>query len=173
MSNLNPLPLAAAARLKFLDPQKTRFFMAGATLRLTVIDECSYLKVSVVRAFPLSKPQKYFSVRDNAGEEIGMLAGLEGLDAESRRCVEAELERRYLVATIQRILDVTERFGVVEWEVDTDRGSCKFTTRDMREHVLRPFPGYYLFLDVDGNRYDVPDINKLDARSRAWLLRHL
>lgn len=172
-SEVKPMALTEAAQLRFLNPKTLRFFTAGATLRLTVENECSYLKVTVMRVFPLSQPQRYLSVRDDDGKEIGMIVNPEALDAENRRLVEADLERRYLVSTVQRILAVQERFGVVDWEVDTQRGLCKFTTRDLRDSVLHPFPGHYLFTDVDGNRYNVPDINDLDPKSRAWLLQHL
>lgn len=170
---VKPLSLAETAQLKFLDPKKLRFFTAGATLRLTLEHECSYLKVAVLRAFPLSQPRRYLSIRDAGGAEIGMLVNPEALDPESRRLVEADLERRYMVSCIHRILAMKERFGVVEWDVETHRGSCKFTTRDLRDNVLHPQPDQYLFTDVDGNRYTVININGLDPQSRAWLLQHL
>ncbi len=172
-SAVHSLALAEAAQLKFLDPGKLRFFTAGATLRLTIENECSHLKVAVLRAFPLSRPGCYLSIRDAGGKEIGLLADLEALDPESRRRVEADLERRYLVACIHRVRAVKERFGVVEWDVETQRGPCKFTTRDLRDNVLHPLPGRYLFTDVDGNRYTVANLEGLDSQSQAWLLQHL
>ncbi len=163
---------ADTLQLRVFDPHKIRFSAAGATLRLTLENECSFLKVSVLRAFPLSRPQQYWSVRSHS-KEIGMIINPEELDAESRRLVGAELERRYMVSTVQRVLSIKERFGVVDWKVDTQRGQRVFTTRNLRENVLRPYSGQYLFTDVDDNRYTVPDINALDPQSRAWLLRHL
>ena len=168
-----PLSLAEAAQLRFLDPGKLRFFKVGATLRMTIEDEACWLKVSVLRAFPLSVPAGYFSVRDGGGKEVGMLTDLEALVPASRALVEAELERRYLVSVIHHVLSVKERFGTVDWDVETNRGRCKFTTRDLRENVLRPMPGHYLITDVEGNLLEVPDLNALDSRSRSLLLRHL
>ena len=147
--------------------------MTGATRRLTVEDEVSWLKVVVLRAFPLTDPTVYLSVRDGTNKEIGMLKTLDGLDSDSRRVVEADLARRYMVATIFRVVSVKERFGTVDWEVETHRGRCRFTTRELRENALRPAPGHYLLTDVENNRYEVPDLNALDAESQASLLRHL
>jgi hypothetical protein len=107
------------------------------------------------------------------GKEIGLIVNPAEMDADSRRLVAAELERRYLVSTLRRIISVRERFGIVEWEAETQRGKCQFTTRNLRENILNPSPGYYLWTDVEGNRYTIPDINELDTRSRDWLLRHL
>lgn len=165
--------LAEAAQLTLLDPAKLRFFKAGAALRLTIDGDRSLLKVSVLRAFPLTKPGQYYSVRDGGGKEVGMLVHPEALEPESRALVEADLERRYMTTTVRKIRSVEERFGTVDWEVDTPRGRNRFTTRDLRDNVLRPAPGRILFTDVEGNRYEVPDMAALDTQSQTWLLRHL
>jgi hypothetical protein len=167
-----PTPLETAD-LRYLDPKSLRFFRHGAALRLTVEAESSYLKVTVVRAFPLSHPQRYLSVRAGENKEVGVLVDAAELDEENRRLVAEELERRYVVPVIRRVIRIKERFGTVDWEVETDRGLCRFTTRNMREKVVQPSPGRYLLTDVDDNRYDVPDLAALDPASQAWLMRHL
>ena len=140
---------------------------------MTLEDDCSYIGVAVLRVFPLSDPQRYVSVRDAANKEIGLIADIRELDAEGRRLVAAELERRYLVPVVRRVLAIVERFGTVDWTVETDRGLRSFTTRNMRESVVQPAPNRYLIADVDGNRYDVRDLTALDAASQAWLVRHM
>jgi uncharacterized protein DUF1854 len=161
------------ADLRYLDPKTLRFFRHGAALRLTIDEERSVLKVAVVRAFPLSYPQQYLSVRDGANKEVGLIVDTAELDDESRRWVAEDLDRRYVVPVIRRILTMKERFGTVEWEVETDRGVCRFTTRNTRDNVSQPSPGRYLLTDVEGNRYDVRDVTALDPASQAWLLRLL
>jgi len=168
-----PLSLAEAAQLRFLDPGKLRFFKVGATLRMTIEDEACWLKVSILRAFPLSIPTRYFSVRDGGGKEIGMLTDFDSLAPESRALAEAELERRYMVSILHRVVSVKERFGTVDWDVETSRGRCCFTTRDLRENVIRAGSGHFLLTDVENNRYEIPDLNELDPQSQASLLRHL
>jgi hypothetical protein len=95
------------------------------------------------------------------------------LPPDQRRLLDEELARRYVMPVIRSILAVKDRLGTVEWEVDTDRGRRRFATRDLREAVVRPAPERYILPDVEGNRYDVPDVRALDARSREWLLRHV
>jgi hypothetical protein len=165
--------LAEAAQLAFLDPAKLHFSRHGATLRLTIDGDRSVLQVSVLRAFPLSEPRGFLSVRDGGGNEVGVLVDPTSLGEEDRKIVEAELERRYLIPIIKRVAAVNERFGTVDWEMETDRGLCKFTTRNLRENVTHPSPRRVVLSDVDGNRYDVPDIGRLDAGSRAALFEHL
>jgi hypothetical protein len=167
------MDLVEAAQLRILDPRTFHLFKVGATLRMTIDGEASWLKVTVLRAFPLTQPTRYFSIRDGGGKEIAVLASLDGLDTDNRSLIEAEIERRYMVSVIHRILSVKERFGTVDWEVETHRGRCRFTTRDLRENCLRPSPGHYLITDVENNRFEVLDIEALDTVSQASLLRHL
>jgi len=162
-----------AADLRILEPRRLRFSRPGGRLCVTLEDDCSYIGVAVLRVFPLSDPQRYVSVRDAANKEIGLIADIRELDAEGRRLVAAELERRYLVPVVRRVLAIVERFGTVDWTVETDRGLRSFTTRNMRESVVQPAPNRYLIADVDGNRYDVRDLTALDAASQAWLVRHM
>jgi hypothetical protein len=158
--------------LRYLDPNALRFFRHGATLRLTVEDDRSVLKAAVARAFPLSHPERYLSVRDGDNKEVGLIIDAAELDEKSRRLVAEELERRYVVPVIRRVVAVKERFGTIDWDVETDRGLCRFTTRNTRENVAQPSPGRYLLTDVEGNRYDVRDLTALDAASQEWLMRH-
>jgi hypothetical protein len=168
-----PMSLAEASQICFLDPQKLKFSKVGAVLQLTVAGEKPFLKTIVSRVFPLSHPGRYLSVRDGDGGEVGIIRSLDDLDSDSRRLVEAELSRRYFMPVIHRIRKVIERFGTVEWHVDTDRGPCRFTTRDLREKVLRLDSGRYVLQDVDENRYEIPNTSRLDTKSLLSLLRHL
>jgi hypothetical protein len=60
-----PTPLSAeeATTLHYLTAADLEFFRHGAGLRLTVKNDRSYIKVSLVRIFPLSEPARYISVR--------------------------------------------------------------------------------------------------------------
>src|SRR6266542_3633232 len=154
---------------------RTTFAIAHrlSTLRLTVEEDRSYLKVSVLRAFPLSEPNRFLSVRDSANKEIGLIANPADLGAENRKLVEEELERRYLVPAVTRIIAAKERFGTVDWTIETDRGICRFTTRNLRENVQRPAPGRIILNDVDGNRYDIRNVGDLSRESQELLFRHM
>ena len=168
-----PVTLFEASQLVFLDARKLRFFKRGATLRLTVEEDRSYLKVSVLRAFPLSEPDRFLSVRDGANNEVGLIVNPADLGVENRKLVEEELERRYLVPAVTRIVAAKERFGTVDWTIETDRGVCRFTTRNLRENVQRPAPGRIILNDVDGNRYDIRNVDDLSLESQELLFRHM
>ncbi len=93
------------------------------------------------------------------GLQIGRASGL----------VRDELRRRYLVPQIQRILACRVRDEVVEWTVQTDRGRRKLLTKNLREQIKEPVPSRLTLLDVEGNRYDIPDVAALDPESRRRL----
>ena len=165
--------LVEASRLVLLDAGRLRFLAHGPILRLTIEDDRSYLRVSVLRAFPLSDPSHYLSVRDGQGNEVGLIAAPDALRPEDRALVERELDRRYLVPVVSRVVSARERFGTVEWTMETDRGLVRFTTRNLRENVQRPGPARIILNDVDGNRYDIRDVDTLSAASQELLFRHL
>jgi len=161
------------AELIWLDPKTLRFFKHKGVLRLTIGEERSYWKVSVYRCFPLTDPDKYISVRDAMNREIGLIRDLSELEPESQRVVKEELERRYLVPIIKRIVSVRERLGMLLWEVETDRGNRRFLTRAFQEGLEQPEPHRCVLVDLDGNRYYIPDITALDPISFALLKRWL
>ncbi|MBI4664160.1 MAG: DUF1854 domain-containing protein [Verrucomicrobia bacterium] len=169
----NPVTLVEASQLVFLDVTKLRFFKHGSTLRLTVDGDCSYPKVGIVRAFPLSEPSRFLSVRDGGDKEVGLIVNPAELTAENRKLVEEDLERRYLVPVVKRIVAAKERFGTVDWTAETDRGVCRFTTRNLRENVQRPAPGRIILNDVDGNRYDIRSLDDLSHECQQLLFRHM
>ncbi|MFW5857752.1 MAG: DUF1854 domain-containing protein, partial [Planctomycetota bacterium] len=110
-----PEPTAAATQepeeltLAFLDPARLSFRRQGTVLRLTIAEDRSYLRAAVRRVLPITHSDGFYSIRDAQDKEIGLLRSTGGLDAESRAAVEADLERRYLIPLIRRVVDATER----------------------------------------------------------------
>jgi len=127
--------------------------------------------VQFARAFPFSDPDHYISVQTREGKEIGMFRSLEGMSPESRRVLEEELERRYFIPIIQRLHSLTEEYGQLRWDVETDRGRRVFYVCNWRDNVHELSPVRYLIVAVDGSRYEIRDLSALDGRSRALLDR--
>jgi hypothetical protein len=168
-----PITLVEASKLVFLEPKKLRFEKQGVTLRLTIENDRSFPRVGVVRAFPLSDRNRFYSVRDSGDNEIGLILNPTDLSAENQNLIDEDLQRRYFVPSLKRILSAKERFGTVEWTVETDRGLCHFTTQNLRENVQRPAPARIILNDVDGNRYDIRNLDELNRDSQELLFRHL
>ena len=135
------------------------------TLRMSIGGDRSYLKVKVVRAAPLSQPERYIAFLDGKDEEICMVDDLAELDDEARGIIKEELERRYLTSTIQQVLSVRNEFGTSYWEVLSDRGEREFVVQNVAENAQWLGEHRLLLVDVDGNRFEIPDLEDLDKQS--------
>lgn len=155
---------------KMLDPRKIRLFREPPwALRLTIEGERSFLKVKVIRAFPLSNRDRYIGFMDEKNEEIGMIRDPEALDEDSRRIAQEELDRRYLGSVVRRIYSLRSEFGTSYWDVDTNRGRREFVVQSAQENVIRLGARHLAFVDVDGNRFEIPDVPRLDEKSQGLL----
>lgn len=156
--------------LEYLDPATLTFTKRGDALMLTVRNDRTYLKVRAVRAFPLSELHEFIGLLDAiSGHEIGMLRHLHNIDGEARLLVQQEIDKRYFVPRINRIIAAKKEFGAVYWDVETDRGNRQFILRGLRDSIHEIEPGRFLINDVDGNRFEIPQITDLDHKSQtAW-----
>lgn len=167
-------PAAATSELRFLDPARLRFARQGMSLTLTLAAEAmTYDQVIVLRSFPLSQPDRYWSIRNEKNEEIGMLADPAQLELDQRTLLLEELRRRYLLPAINRIINIREHFETLEWLVETDHGPWRFTTRQLRDNLRSPAVGRFIITDIEGNRFDIPNIAHLPLASQTLLLMHL
>ena len=169
-----PDPAAAAAvpppdELRFLDPATVAFRLDGQTLQMRGPGESDWREVTLARLFPLSDPTGWLAVADKDDKEVGIVADLGKLAPESVTAVRQALQLRYLVPQIRRIVACRDRLDGVEWTVETDRGETKFLIRQMHENVKQPISGRLMLTDVEGNRYDIPDVQALDPVSRALI----
>jgi len=150
-----------------LDPAGIQLRREGGRLQMQRDGE--WQPVSAVRLFPLSEQDRFISIVDEEQAEIGMLTVLDGLKGDQREMLEEELHRRYLTPIITEILSIRRRYDTSEWTVETDRGRAMFVMRNIREKVKEPLPRHLTLEDAEGNRFDIPDIEALDAASRRLL----
>ena len=134
-------------------------------LRLTIDKDRSYTSVKIVRAAPLSLPDRYISFLDSKDEEICMVEDLQDLSADVQAIVNEELERRYLTSIIEDVRSVRNEFGTSYWDVLTDRGEREFVVQNVAENAQWLGDYRLLLVDVDGNRFEIPDMQALDKRS--------
>jgi hypothetical protein len=163
------MPKEGSSELRLLDPAMVHFRREGPRVQLRLEGETDWREAHLVRLFPLTEPERWISVLDKEGQEVGVLVELKGLASEALHLVREELRRRYLVPQISRILACRDRFELAEWTVQTDRGKRTFLTRNLREQVKEPMASRLMLTDVEGNRFDIPDVAALDPDSRRWI----
>lgn len=158
----------AAGELE-LEKVSRLFYAPVGRLRLEHEGQC-YLECRPAWASPLSYPGQYLALLDGRGREILMYKdpGTE-MDPAMWEVVQEELKQRYLNGVIHRVLDSKTEFGSTYWTVVTDRGTREFVTQSLQENAQWLSPNYLLLIDVDGNRFELPDIAGMDERSRKIL----
>ncbi len=126
-------------------------------------------RIYLSRAFPFDMPHDYISVLDKDKKEIGFIRSLNDFDEPQRSMLLAELDAKYYTPTIKKIYSVKERYGFSYWKTECEFGEKSFTLQDTYRSIIKTTNadgGERLFiLDVDGNRYEIPDVEKLDRKS--------
>lgn len=142
----------------------------GGLLSLTLRvgeEEVVYDRVAVLRAFPLTAPNEFLSVRlpNDMQNEIGMIEKLSDLSGESRALVEEELQRRYMIPKITKISSLRRRGGLLRFAVESDLGKRVLTVRDEASSVRIMEDGRMLLSEMNGCLYEIEDPKKLDKAS--------
>jgi hypothetical protein len=153
-----------------IEPKDIRLsYEPQGILRLKAGDDRVYESVKLYRVAPLSQPNGPVAFLDDKGYEICTLRNLSDLEPDSRRIAEAELARRYLTARIQKIISLTQEAAVTYWTVETNRGRREFVVQGLQENCVWFTEDHIMLIDVDGNRFEIPSIAALDARSQVLL----
>jgi hypothetical protein len=80
-----------------------------------------------------------------------------------------ELAARYCLATITRVHRIKNEYRTMYCDVETDRGPRDFVLKWATDTILWLGPRELLLVDIDTNRFHIPDVTRLDARSRKEL----
>ena len=72
-----------------------------------------------------------------------------------------------MIPKITEIIDRKEKNGLLKYTVMTNYGARSFDIRNRHSDIKNLYDGRVLFRDSDDNRYEIPDITKLDRKS--WL----
>ncbi|HBN85873.1 MAG TPA: DUF1854 domain-containing protein [Clostridiales bacterium] len=151
-------------QLKFIDPNKAVFSKTpGGFLSLHYNDK-EYKRINVHRTFPFTRPNKYISVSDADKNEIGFILDMDELSRDHREIIDEELSVRYFTPEILKVNQIKEEFGYYYWDVETSSGSRKFTVQGGHSNMKTIDEIHLLIIDVDGNRYKVEDVTKIDSK---------
>ena len=155
--------LAEISVTVWLDQSNASFFFKNGLLYLK--QEEKEMRVTLCRAFPFELQWEYISVLDEDEQELGLIRNVEIFEGESRENLITELRRRYYAPVIERILRIKERYGFSFWRVKTADGEVSFTLRDTYRSIQRASDDRVVILDVDGNRFEIPNVKALDQKS--------
>ncbi|MBQ3087682.1 MAG: DUF1854 domain-containing protein [Clostridia bacterium] len=154
-------------------------FIEGPEVKLTVNDGI-FLDVEFATGesfemlephclFPISGRNKYIVLLDSEGEQVAIIRDIEQLLPASKEALESCLKEYYMMPRILRFIEMSEKFKIWMWTCETDRGIITFEIRNHITAVKPLYDGRILIKDANDNRYEIPDINQLDKKSRKML----
>ncbi len=164
-----------AADVRYLTKDDIKFYETEGKLLGAECGGKDIGRVNVLRLFPLHMREEFLSVRRmseghrDRNTEIGIIENLKPFDEEQKKMVRKELEARYFVPKIKKVMGVKEEFGHVYWETVTDAGERSFTTFDMGSSLIRTGENSVILLDSDGSRYEIDDIKNIGDKAMKVL----
>ena len=162
-------PVRIEDEVQFLDPKLLKISRNQfAELEAVLPDGSVHAPVEPVRTFPLTQPNQYISLLDADKNELGLIEDINQLKETDQAVLVEELEKCYFMPKITRIHFIEGRFGVTEWEAETDSGTVSFDLRS-RNDITTLDGGRVLIKDIDGNRYEIVNYHQLDPQSVALL----
>lgn len=136
-----------------------------AEIRYTDDGKRDYGRVILHRAFPFNRPDSMISVQCEDGFEIGIIKNINDFDADMAKILKENLEKKYYIPEIIRISSARERFGFVYFSCTTNSGDCEFVVRNPFGSIIHVSDKHIYIIDIDGNRYSIPDVMALDRKS--------
>ncbi len=156
----------------FLNSKNTEVEKTGGGFLNIKTGGVKYENVQLVRTFPFSGEDQYISVRtaDEEAREIGMIEDLaRDFQGNARAYMQEQLEIRYFTPVIKKINSIREEGGSSYFDVETDAGRSRFVIRTNENAFIKLSETRVIIEDLEGNRYEIPDLNKLTARERKKL----
>ncbi len=130
-------------------------------------------RVKLIRSYPYTFKDEYICVHDIDDNEIGIIRDLKALDQFSQDAANKELQNRYYCPTISSVKAIKERMGHFHFETIIDGKEKSFVVRDLGRNLRFADKNTLLIFDVDGNRYIIPNHEKIEEKSRRLIEPYL
>lgn len=130
-------------------------------------------RVKLIRSYPYSYSDEYICIHNLEDSEIGIVKDLKELDTDSQNAAAKELETRYYCPRITSVKSIKERMGHFYFETVVDGKEKNFTVRDLTRNLRFADDKQLLIFDIDGNRYIIPDCEKIERKSKRLLEPYL
>lgn len=158
-------------------------YIEGPEIRITENDKVfvdvefytgeKFTELELHRMFPITGFDKYISLLDSSGNEIAVIRNINDLMPESKAVVEKCLTEYYMMPRITRFIRMSEKFKIWMWTAETDKGICTFEIRNHLTAIKPLYDGRVLIKDANDNRYEIPDVSKLDKKSINMIMPKL
>jgi ATP-binding cassette subfamily B protein len=142
-----------------------------------IVGDRTYQGVFALRCMPVRFPNNFISLRwiieDNREQEIGIIKDLSEWPEAPRNIIQESLQRRYLIHTISAIDEISQEHGYLKLKVQTTAGARDFIMKWASETAQDYGPQGKVLVDVEENRYVIPDTTKLPFPGRSDFERYI
>lgn len=158
-------------QMRFLTSENAKFCRTDGGFLSLKLEDKTYDRVGVYLTFPLTNPEEFISIRetDEKAKEIGIIQRLKDMEKDVQEMIREQVRLRYFMPVIRKVMDVKDEYGYAYWHVTTDFGACRFTTHMGGDAVINIGGARYQITDIDGNRYELPDLYALTVMERKKL----
>ncbi len=157
------------ARL-YIEHDMARFTSKDIThVDMELYDGRKFNNLEPRRLFPFSGLEKYITLLDEEGIERAIIRDIRTLPPTERSTIKNCLREYYLIPKVTKIHECKEKFGVLSIDVDTDRGHATIEIRNILHGLKLLYGTRVLLRDSNDNRYEIPDLTRLDKRSRQLI----
>lgn len=153
-------------RLRFITKENAVFARTEGGFVSMKIAEEFYPRIQIYHTFPFTDPNSYISLRepDEKAKEIGVIKDLnKDVTEETREMLKEQLRLRYFTPVIEKILHIKDEYGFAYFDVLTNHGACRFTIHMGGDSVINLSDTRLLITDLDGNRFEIPDVTRLTS----------
>lgn len=173
-AELYPLPTAT----RYLDPSFAKVHLGNhGVLHVTIMNERIFGGVHAQLIFPVQHPEQYISLRHTNSQgqdmEVGIIRDLSDWPDQTQALVRESLKRRYFVHVITQINDIAWKWGFIGFDVQTNKGPREFLMRWQGDRAVSFGQRGKVLLDVDENRYLIPDLEALPPKERSLFMRFI
>ncbi|MBQ7604272.1 MAG: DUF1854 domain-containing protein [Clostridia bacterium] len=143
-------------------------------VRLTLKDGTVYENLEPRRLFPVTNENMFITLLDSDERELAFVRDFDELDEDSREALRQSFAEYYMIPKIEKLTKTEEKFGTLKWTVVTDRGDVTFRIRNRNSDIKRLYgTNRVIIRDSNDNRYEIPDVENLDGRSKRLLFEFL
>ena len=158
-------------QMRLLTSENAEFSRTEGGFLALKLEDKEYDRVGVYLTFPLTNPEEFISIRetDEKAKEIGIIQNLKDMKADVQEMIREQVRLRYFMPLIRKVIDLKDAYGYAYWHVMTEFGACRVTTHMGGDAVINIGGARYQITDIDGNRYELPDLYALTVMERKKL----
>jgi len=154
-----------------IDINKANFYKTEGGFTGLRYDGQEHRHITLRRTLPIGRPTEYISIADTKNNEIGIIKSINDLKGEQLDIVVTELDKRYYCPEILEVKSVKDKLGYVYMELllsikgESKKHTKNCAVKDVNRNIRMLSDESLIIFDVDGNRYIIKDISKLDKNS--------